>query len=86
MVPTSTALTANLAPSDMRGRYMGVYGLTWGAALGLGPIIGGVLNDRVAPVAMWYSGLAMGLLAAIGFLGMARLRARRAVEPGPAET
>lgn len=85
MVPTSTALTANLAPADMRGRYMGVYGLTWGAALGLGPIIGGVLNDRIAPVAIWYSGLAMGLLAAIGFLGMARLRARRAVEPGPAE-
>ncbi len=85
MIPTSTALTANLAPADMRGRYMGVYGLTWGAALGLGPIIGGVLNDQIAPVAIWYSGLAMGLLAACGFLWMARLRTVRSVEPAPVE-
>jgi len=72
MIPTSTALTANLAPPDMRGRYMGVYSLTWGVAFGLGPVVGGLLNDHVAPVAMWYGGMALGLAAAVGFAALGR--------------
>jgi MFS family permease len=71
-IPTSTALTANLAPPDMRGRYMSVYGLTWSVAFGIGPVIGGFLNDNLAPVAIWYGGLSMGLAAAIGFFLLAR--------------
>ncbi len=67
MIPTSTALTANLAPPDMRGRYMSVYGLTWGIGFGIGPVAGGFLNDNLAPVAIWYGGLAMGLAAVLGF-------------------
>jgi MFS family permease len=77
MIPTSTALTANLAPPDMRGRYMGVYGLTWGVAMGLGPVLGGTLNDRVAPVAIWYAGLGLGAIAVIGFLVLGRLMPHR---------
>jgi MFS family permease len=78
LVPTATALTANMAPADMRGRYMGMYNLTWGAGFGIGPVIGGLLNDRVAPVATWYGALVIGLAAAAGFgvLGR-RLRAAR---------
>lgn len=67
MIPTSTALTANLAPPTMRGRYMSVYGLTWGAGFAIGPVLGGFLNDQLAPVAIWYGGLAMGLAATLGF-------------------
>lgn len=79
MIPTSTTLTANLAPPDMRGRYMSVYGLTWAAGFGLGPVIGGFLNDHLAPVTIWYGGLAMGLAAVLGFLVLARtLRLREA--------
>jgi MFS family permease len=73
MIPTSTALTADLAPPDMRGRYMSVYGLTWSIGFGIGPVIGGFLNDNLAPVAIWYGGLVMGLAAALGFLLLARL-------------
>jgi MFS family permease len=72
LVPTGTTLAANLSPPDMRGRYMGVYGLTWGVAVGIGPVLGGYLNDQVAPVAIWYGGLAFGLAAMIGFLLLAR--------------
>jgi len=81
MIPTSTALTANLAPPDMRGRYMGVYGLTWGVAMGIGPVLGGTLNDQVAPVAIWYAGLVLGAVAAIGFLILARVMPRRSPIP-----
>jgi MFS family permease len=72
MIPTSTALTANLAPPTMRGRYMSVYSLTWGIGFGIGPVIGGFLNDSLAPVAIWYGGLVMGLAAALGFVLLAR--------------
>ncbi|OIO89807.1 MAG: hypothetical protein AUK03_13915 [Anaerolineae bacterium CG2_30_64_16] len=72
IVPTATALTANLAPPDMRGRYMGLYGLTWGVAFGIGPVVGGYLNDHIAPVTIWYSGLAIGLAAALGFVLLGR--------------
>jgi MFS family permease len=68
LVPTATALTASLAPAEMRGRYMGVYNLTWGVSYGLGPVMGGLLSDRIAPVATWYGALGIGLAAAAGFV------------------
>jgi MFS family permease len=52
LAPTGTAFAANLAPADMRGRYMGLYGLSWGVSFGIAPVIGGWLNDHVAPVAI----------------------------------
>lgn len=77
LAPTGSAMAADLAPVDMRGRYMGLYGLTWGISYGLGPVIAGVLNDNLAPVAMWiFAGLA-GLAAAAGFAWLGRSAARR---------
>jgi MFS family permease len=81
MVPTSTALTANLAPTEMRGRYMGIFGLTWSIAFGVGPVLGGYLNDAVAPAAIWYGGLVMGLTAALGFALLSRLLRRPLLQP-----
>lgn len=52
VVPTGTAMAANLSPADMRGRYMGFYGLTWSVGIGIGPVIGGLLSDQVSPVAI----------------------------------
>jgi len=71
VVPTSTTLTADLAPPEMRGRYMSIYNLTHSLGIGLGPVIGGLLNDHIAPVAIWYGGLTIGLLAVAGFVRMA---------------
>ena len=47
VMPTSSTYAANLAPADMRGRYMSVYGLTWPAAAGIAPVMGGFLNDKI---------------------------------------
>jgi MFS family permease len=72
LVPTATALAANLAPVEMRGRYLGLFGITWNIGFGIAPVIGGLLNDRVAPVATWYGGAGLGLAAVWGFLVLAR--------------
>ena len=52
---------------------MGLYGLTGRLGFGIGPMLGGMLNDRLAPVAIWYGGLAIGSTATLGFLLLARL-------------
>jgi len=72
LMPTSSSYVANLAPSHMRGRYMGIYGLTWNMAAAIGPVMGGILNDNVAPSATWYGGMVIGLLGMAGFIRMAR--------------
>jgi len=69
-MPTSMTLTANLAPPDMRGRYMSVYTLTFGIGIGVGPVIGGFLNDQIAPIAIWYGGMILALLAMVGFISL----------------
>ncbi len=74
LMPTSTTYAANLAPTDMRGRYMSVYGLTWGIASGISPVLGGFLHDHYGPVTIWYGGMAIGLVATIAFLFLSRWR------------
>ena len=86
IAPTGTAVAANLAPPDMRGRYMGLYGITWGVAFGIGPVIAGYLNDNVAPRAIWIFALAAGLMAAAGFLLLRRKLAGRPGYAGPIAT
>ncbi|MEW5717628.1 MAG: MFS transporter [Chloroflexota bacterium] len=73
LVPTSTAVTADLAPADLRGRYMGMLGLTWSVGFGIGPIIGGLISDHLAPIALWPLTALSGVLAALIFLAIARL-------------
>ena len=68
LMPTSTSYAANLAPPDRRGRYMSLYNLTWSVAMGIGPVFGGLLNDRLGPWAIWLGGLVVGLFSVAGFL------------------
>jgi MFS family permease len=68
LMPTASAYVAGLAPPDMRGRYMSVAGLTWSAAAGIGPLLGGYLNDNISPVATWYGGFVIGIIGILGFL------------------
>jgi MFS family permease len=82
LTPTATTLAANLAPPDMRGRYMSLYGLTWGVAAGIGPIFGGFMNDNISPQSIWHGGMVIGLATAFLYLVMAR-RLRKVI---PART
>lgn len=72
LVPTSSSYAANHAPPKMRGRYMSLYGLTWGAASGISPVVGGLLSDTLGPRAPWFAGVLIGLVAVAGFLLLER--------------
>ena len=69
LVPTATTFVANLAPEDKRGRYMSIFSLSWGVAAGIGPVVGGFLNDYIHPQAIWYGGGVIGIAGAAWFLG-----------------
>jgi MFS family permease len=74
VVPRASAVAANLAPVDMRGRYMSLYGLTWNIAAGISPVLGGFLSDSLGPRSPWMGGVVTGLLAVLAFW---RLKPRR---------
>jgi MFS family permease len=65
-VPTATKYVADLAPADLRGRYMSLHWLGWGLARTLSPIVGGLLNDKISPHAIWIGGLLIGLTSVLG--------------------
>jgi MFS family permease len=72
LVPTASKYVADLAPVDLRGRYMSVYWLSWGLSRTLSPIIGGFINDNIAPQAIWIGGLLIGLVSAFGLFLLSR--------------
>jgi MFS family permease len=67
LIPTAATYVANIAPQDMRGRYMSLFSLSWGVAAGIGPVIGGYLNDNISPLAIWYGGGLIGFIGAVWF-------------------
>ena len=62
-MPIASAFVADLAPPAVRGRTMGVYGLTWTIGLIVGPALGMQLLS-VGPAVLWLSCGALGLIAA----------------------
>lgn len=80
LVPTASTYVADIAPPDLRGRYMSFHWLGWGIARTLSPIIGGFLNDTVAPRAIWIGGLLIGLASTLGIFLLSRV-SQSQVEP-----
>ena len=75
LVPTASKYVADLAPADLRGRYMSLHWLGWGMARTLAPMIGGFLNDNIAPRAIWIGGLLIGLSSTFGLFMLSRVSA-----------
>jgi MFS family permease len=63
-IPVGAAYLADLAPAEMRGRYMGAQGLTWGVALIFGPGLGMYLLERGSTL-LWLACGASGLIGAV---------------------
>ncbi|MEW6567911.1 MAG: MFS transporter [Chloroflexota bacterium] len=72
VAPVSQALVAKFAPEDMRGRYMAVFGFSWGIPFAVGPLLAGLILDNLDPRWLWYAAGLVGLLAVSGFLSLHR--------------
>lgn len=70
ITPAGQVLVARFAPQDMRGRYMAVFGFAWGIAFVVGPLAAGLVMDNFDPRWVWYGCLALGALAAVGYIAL----------------
>ena len=85
LVPTATKFVADLAPAEMRGRYMSLYWLGWGLSRAAAPLIGGAISDHLGPRAIWLGGLVIGLGSALGLMLLHGLGWYRQTTPVAAE-
>ncbi len=71
-VPTSQAVVAALAPADIRGAYMGVFGGTWSIGWALTPFLGLTIRNAYGDATMWLWVATIGVVAGITGLLAAR--------------
>ena len=62
--PTASALVADLAPTDMRGRYQGLFSMTGGLAAVMAPALGGFALEHAGRSVLWTACAALGAIAA----------------------
>ncbi len=67
VVPVAQGLVARMAPEDMRGRYMAVYGYTYMLSSMIGPFLAGLVVDNFNPRLLWYIAGVVGMLATLIF-------------------
>jgi len=68
LAPEGTALVARFSPEHMRGRYMGMFGFTWGIAFAIGPLAAGFIMETYDPRWVWYLSFILGTVGALGYL------------------
>jgi MFS family permease len=78
-VPTSQAVVASLAPADIRGAYMGVFGGTWSVGWAATPFLGLQVRNAYGDATMWICVASVGVLAGITGLVAARGQSGEAV-------
>lgn len=68
IMPVMQALVVKFSPEDMRGRYMGIFGLAWMVPSAVGPLLAGLIIDNYDPNWVWYAGALISLASILGFL------------------
>jgi MFS family permease len=72
VAPVSQAIVARFAPEEMRGRYMAVFGFSFGIPFAIGPLMAGLVLDNLDPRILWWSAGVVGLIAVFIFLQLHR--------------
>ena len=70
--PTSSGLTAKLAPANARGRYMSVLSLAKPFGQGVGPALLSYVYDTISPRMMWCCGAVFAGISCIVYFIMDR--------------
>ncbi|MGY4962290.1 MDR family MFS transporter [Streptomyces albidocamelliae] len=78
--PTQTGLVVRLSPVHGRGRYQGMYTLSWSVAALVAPLMSGAVIDRFGAEWLWAMCAAVGTAAGVGYgMLMRRLPPERPV-------
>ncbi|MEU5278573.1 MFS transporter [Streptomyces asoensis] len=83
--PTQTGLVVRLSPTHGRGRYQGMYTLSWALASLIAPVMSGSVIDRFGAEWLWGMCAAVGTVAGVGYAVLMR-RLPSPGEPAPAST
>ncbi|MEH0983782.1 MDR family MFS transporter [Micromonospora sp. CPCC 205556] len=81
--PSNATLIAELSPARLRGRYQGVFSLSWQVAGAVAPILGGLVREQRGNSALWLGCAAIGALMAVAHLVSGPARERRAAQLRP---
>jgi MFS family permease len=82
-IPASQSVVARLAPPDVRGAYMGAFGISWSVSWALGPFLGLQVHAAAGDGATWLMFATMSLAAgAMGAVAAARTFRRPAGDEG----
>jgi MFS family permease len=74
--PIAPSVIADLAPAEYRGRYQGIFSMSFGLANFAGPAMGSLVLERAGSRPLWLSCVAVGITIAIGHLAIAPARRR----------
>lgn len=78
--PSNSTLIAELSLPGMRGRYQGVFSLSWSVAGFSAPILGGFVREQLGNSALWFGCAAIGAALAVAHVLSGPIRERRAAE------
>ncbi|MGW3421623.1 MDR family MFS transporter [Streptomyces phaeochromogenes] len=70
--PTQTGLVVRLSPAHGRGRYQGMYTMSWSMAALVAPLMSGLVIDRYGAEWLWGACAVIGTAAAGGYWGLMR--------------
>ncbi|WP_330458551.1 MFS transporter [Streptomyces sp. NBC_00820] len=70
--PTQTGLVVRLSPVHGRGRYQGMYSLSWSAAALVAPLMSGAVIDHLGAAWLWGMCAAVGTAAGLGYAVLMR--------------
>ncbi|MFD8149932.1 MDR family MFS transporter [Streptomyces sp. NPDC059720] len=65
--PTQTGLVVRLSPAHGRGRYQGMYTMSWSVAALVAPLMSGYVIDRFGPEWLWALCALVGTVAGVGY-------------------
>ncbi|MCK7624621.1 MFS transporter [Streptomyces sp. RS10V-4] len=83
--PTQMGLVVRLSPVQGRGRYQGMYALSWSVASLTAPLLGGTVIDHYGAGTLWAGCAAVGTVAALGYALLLRRLPGRASDGGSGE-
>lgn len=82
--PTQTSIVVRLSPTHGRGRYQGMYSLSWAVAALVAPLMSGLVIDHLGAAWLWALCALVGTVAGLGYALLMRGMDMTAADGEPA--